>query len=254
MPRCGSHLFHAYVILFAMTPEQLREKFGPEYPAFFLLKDIRIPLHSESRFCRLYVHENTYHGISRFMDGSATITLDELKSEWPTWNDSLRREFTSNCKWLHEHSEYPEMLRFMMGHCGFPEIQDIALSISSYLPQQEAFTFLADTLKRIPLRDSANISQALAQTKHPNAIETLRRHLDRLWSAPGLWDNAKFMNWTAYSTVCNIRHLLELSVPPAEFEEKVRQLSTHACSRLRDSCGRFLTKYYPWLKHPEALE
>src|SRR5947207_11049388 len=122
--------------------------------------------------------------ISRFMDGSASITASELQQDWRSWREDERSDFCQSCCWLHEQSDFPEMLRFIMQH-GRPEHwSGIALSVASQLPRDEAFDALVRALRSTELGQSSNVSQAIAHTKHPDSEATLRKHLAAVWSHP----------------------------------------------------------------------
>jgi hypothetical protein len=97
---------------------------------------------------------------------------------------------------------------------------------------------------------TANITQAIAFTKHSRAESILREHLELLWQHGQLWEDASFINWIAFSATTCIAHLIEVGTPTAHFTEKVHQLSTHVCSRNRESCSIFLAKHYSWLNPP----
>jgi hypothetical protein len=182
------------------------------------------------------------------MDGSARITFEELQQEWAGWDEEFRIQFCSECSWIKGQADFPDILRFLMGVGKASEIGAIALSIASVLPQDEAFRLLETALRNAPSAKSANISQGLAKTKHKEAEPTLRQHLARLWSLDNLWLDDEFMNWTAYSTVCCIEHLLGLGAPAMDFEMMVRRLANHPCKGLQDSSRRFLKEHYSWLE------
>jgi hypothetical protein len=182
------------------------------------------------------------------MDGSATMTLAQLKDGWPDWAERDREDFCQMCVWLREQEDYPEMLRFVMRQDEPEAWSAIALTVATNLPQAEAWTFLTRILRRYPAGRAINLTQAIAKTRHPEAKELLRRHLDETWTQQALWEDDKFLNWVAHDAITCIRNLIELGATTAEFEEQVRKLSQHVCERNRGSCRRFLGKYYPWLQ------
>ncbi len=233
-----------------MKISDLKEQYGDEYPAAVVIDGIRLPLVRERRFSRSYHSDEHELGseISRFMDGSASITASELQREWPGWTEDMRSDFCQSSCWLHQQSDFPEMLRFIMEQGGPEHWSGIALSVASCLPQQEAFNILVRALHRSEIGRTANLSQGIAHTKHPDAEPTLRRHLSALWQHPALWEDAEFINWVGFDATTCIAHLLDLGAPPADFAEQVRKLSEHPCSRNRQSCRGFLSKHYAWLK------
>lgn len=209
-----------------------------------------MPMHREGRFSRSYhSHEHKIGSeISRFMDGSASITASELEREWSGWSAEVRRDFCQSSCWLHEQADFPAMLRFIMQHGSSKDWSGIALSVAAQLPQEEAFDALVQALRRTELGHTANISQAIALTKHPDAVTTLRAHLAAVWEHSALWDDDEFINWIGFDATTCIAHLIEAGAPPSDFEGQVRRLSEHVCSQNRQSCRNFLSKYYSWLK------
>ncbi len=233
-----------------MNITELIRRYGDEYPAAVVSDGIRLPLRKERRFSRSYHSEEHKLGceISRFMDGSASITSAQLQQEWPSWNKETRMDFCAAYHWLNKQPDFPEMLRFIMQHGGPDEWSAIALDVASRLPQNEAFEILLRALRTMELGRASNITQAIAATKHPGAEATLRRHLDVLWRHPDLWHDADFSNWIAFEATTCIRNLIDLGAPPEDFNEQVRLLSEHSCSGNRNSCRNFLAKHYAWLK------
>jgi len=229
--------------------DELKNVFGDEYPAAVIRDGIRLPLRRERRFSRSYDSEEQKLGseVSRFMDGSASITASELQGEWHTWGDDERMDFCNSCCWLHEQPDFPEMLRFIMQHAAPGEWSSIAMSVASQLPRDEAFDILLRALRTVEIGKSANIGQAIAITKHPEAEPTLRRHLDAIWAQRALWNDAEFLNWVAFDAMTCIAHVIELGATPSDFEERVRRLAQHPCAHNRDSCRNFLSKHYSWL-------
>ena len=235
-----------------MEPFDPKKTYGEEYPAAVMCNGIRMTLRRESRFSRSYHSDEHKTGCeeSRFADGSASITALELEQEWDKWTEDMRVDFCQSCDCLSVlQADFPEMLRFIMQH-GRPEHwAGIAMSVASLLPRDEAFDTLVRALHNAELGpNTANIAQAIAHTKHPDAEITLRKHLAVLWERPALWDGADFVNSVAYAAMTCIVHLIELGAPPSDFTEQVRRLSEHVCLRNRGSCRKRLSKRYSWLK------
>jgi len=208
-----------------------------------------MPLERERRWSRTYRHptKRIGHHISRFMDGSASISFVELRTEWPRLSLRDRTDFCQNAAWLRGQHDFADMLRFVIREAGPEEWSAIALSVASALPRDEAFQILSDCLNATDPAHASNLLQAVARTGHEAAPSIIRAHLDKLTSRPTLWDNDKFMNWMTFTAVCAIKYLLELGAEPSEFEQLVRALSAHPCEACRDSCRRFLGARYPWL-------
>jgi hypothetical protein len=232
-----------------MKPDDLKKIFGAEYPDAVFVKGIRLPLRRQRRFSRSYHSDEHEMGseVSRFMDGSASITALELQAEWPAWTADQRMDFCESCSWLSSQADFPDMLRFIMTQGAPEDWSGIALSVGAKLPRDEAFDLLLRALGRMSIGRASNIGQAIALTKHPNAAPTLRRHLETVWAHSGLWDDTEFTNWVAFDATTCIAHLIELGVAPADFEAPVRQLVKHPCAGNRRSCRNFLSKHYSWL-------
>lgn len=233
-----------------MKANDLKAEYGDEYPAAVVFEGVRMPLERETCFTRFYDSEDQKRGfmISRFMDGSASVTAKKLQQEWSAWTEDERIEFCYACAWLYEQSDFPEMLRFIMQHGGPYEWCGIALPVSTHLPQEEAFDLLRQALRITDIGRTSNLTQGIAHTKHPGAEALLRQHLRSVWSHQSLWDDDEFTNWVAFDATTCIEHLLELGAPAADFEDQVRRLSQHICSGNRESCNGYLTKHYSWLK------
>ena len=146
--------------------------------------------------------------------------------------------------------DFPEMLRFIMKHGDREHWRAVALNVASQLPQNEAVDIHVHALRSINLDHTSNITQGIAETKHPSADSVLRNHLAALWAYPALWDNADFMNWLAHDTTTCIAHLIKLGAPPSDFSEQAQKLSQHACSRNRAKCHQYLSKHYPEISFP----
>ncbi len=238
-----------------LSPDQMIKSHGSEYPDAVVFNGVRMPLVREGRFQRVYENSELKRGtvVSRFMDGTAEITLSELQELWPTWTWIERHDFTNATRWLHEHAEFPEILRYMLDHGNTKDFCAIALSVSKGLPKDEAFARLSNILDQIPIDRSVNITQAIAHTKHPDALDRLREHLPKILSDPRLMEPADSCHEVTYAAACCIEHLILLNAPPDEFETHVRQLNDHSSARLLDWVRRRLSKYYPWLGEPEPL-
>lgn len=232
-----------------MTPGELKKLYGEEYPAAVTMGKVRMPLSEEGRFTRHYQCDDPNMGtaVSRFMDGSAKITADELKNEWPLWSYRERLDFCQSCSWLSGQEDFPEILRFVMRHGGEDDWSAIALSVAGALPQSEAFDLLLRALDFAKDRPACNLGQAIASTRHPEAPAALRSLLEKLWKSPDLWEDDDFLNWTAYDATTCIEHLIQIGAPADEFDAMVRELAHHSCEGNRDSCRRFLAKHFPGL-------
>jgi hypothetical protein len=231
-----------------MTSEGLKQHYGDEYPSAVKIDGMRLPLRAERRFSRYYHSPELKYGcaVSRFMDGSASITAPELQGEWHKWTHAERLDFCQNCSGLHHEPDFSDMLRFIMEHGGPSDWSAIALSVAGILPQPEAFDLLVRAFHSFEPGKGSNIGQAIAYTKDPRAEKILRERLDALWRHDQIWEDAEFTNWIAYEAMTTITHLLELGADKNHFKSKAGQLAQHRCAGTRDSSRR-LAKHYPEL-------
>jgi hypothetical protein len=234
-----------------VSAKEIGELYGTEYPEAVTMFDIRMPLVKERRFARFYSSQDPKVSteVSRFSDGSASITLAELQADWSGWPETDKRDFCSACHALYERDDIADMLRFVMKNGNEENWSSVANLVSHALPMEEAFSGLKTALERTSSMQG-NLIQAIALTKHPDAAPLLREHLSLIWTRSDLWADDTFLNWTAQDAIHSIEHLIELGDNPADYEDKVRALAEHMCAGNRDSCSRWLHKYYHWIPAP----
>jgi hypothetical protein len=193
-----------------MNAEELKKRYGDEYPAAITFKGRRMPLAKERRFSRFYSlkEERFSVHLSRFMDESASMTAADLQIQWPRWTESERHDFCFACGWLSRQPDFPEMVRFIMQHGGRQDWTTMATNAAGSLPKEEAFDLLLRVLSSCEPEHTANITQAIAITKHSQAESVLRDHLEVLWRHERLWEDASFTNWIAFSATTCIAHLI----------------------------------------------
>jgi hypothetical protein len=158
---------------------------GDEYPQAVTLNGIRMTLVRETEFSRRYAtaDKKRYFSISRFMDGSASISLLEVEAGWPSWSGTQRLDFCGACSALTGQNDFPDILRFVVRDADVTLVSAIANKVAHSLPRDEAFEFLRTALRTADGDGTANITQALARTGHPEAKALLLAHLTRLWTA-----------------------------------------------------------------------
>jgi hypothetical protein len=233
-----------------MEPDELTEEFGAEYPIAINCNGIRYMPYKETSFSRHYSSEDkgSFYVISKFMDGSSTITNEQLRGRWRNWSEQDRLDFCQSCSWLGAQSDYPDMLRFIMEHGNVSDWSALALSVANHLPQEESYRALVVALSKGMDNCTSNITQAIAETGHPEAAVTISHVLDKIWFHPDLWNEEPSHNGRAIDAICCVDHLLELCVSSSSLENKVRQLSLHKSSFVRNYCRETLSQYYSWLK------
>jgi hypothetical protein len=209
-------------------------------------------LERERRWSRTYRHPTKGQRfiMSRFLDGSASVTLKALEDGWAGWSRADRLDFCTNVKWLRKQADFSDILRFLAAATDPQAASSIALAVSTGLPQDEAFAILVRMLDATGESSSANFLQAIAQTRHPSAADEIRKRLAVIQVRPDIWADADFMNWTAFAAVCAVKELLQLGIAAGEFEQLVRALSEHPCAGVRDTCSRYVGSAYAWLPAP----
>ena len=233
-----------------MTESELRAEYGPEYPDAVIWDGVRMPLEHENRFSRSFTNESGNEGfvVSRFMDGSATITAAELKQDWSNWDEDEQIDFCQSCSWLHEQPDYPEMVRHIVQNASSQIFGCISNCVATALPSAEAHSELTQALQRTKNGEAGNVIQALTIAEHPDATGIIRRRLDEVWLDDRLWNDDPCFNWVADEAKVCIQHLLELGTSPEEFESMVHRLADHPCRGNRESCRNWLGPKYPWLR------
>jgi hypothetical protein len=229
---------------------------GEEYPAAIIVGGIRIALAYETRFQRHFIlsepDKQSDTVVSRFVDWSASITLQQLKQEWSTWTDADRADFcASMCDLeLIGQQDFAEIVRFLLQNAKIDILAPVVLHlpVSQMFPPDETFRLLFGVLQHSSLGHTASVIRALGGTKHPEAEATIRRHLRLIVADAATWVDAEFFNKIAQDAAYCISSLLKLGVRSADFEEIVRRLSEHACERNREWCRRNFAKHYAWLR------
>jgi hypothetical protein len=237
----------------SLNADQIKSMYGDEYPAFAVVNGNRISLWLETQFSRHYSSSDPNKPcaahVSRYMDGSASMTLEQLQREWLIWTGHERQDFCQSAVWLYKQADYSDLLRFIAGRGDRGQwVSSISVLIGTSLPSGEAFPFLVRALEAQDEGRCANILQGIALTKHPGAKAVFQRHLQVVWNKPSLWNDDSFYNWVASEAELCIEYLIELGASPRDFEDQVRRLSEHVCKKNREHCRRTFSKYYPWLK------
>lgn len=187
---------------------------------------VRLDLYRESRWSRWYHNKErgmTY-GYSRFMDGSASISLSELESNWDSWDQHERIDFCQNLAWASDDI-LRDILRFIMKHGGPREWAGCALSIGRLFPKEEVVGFFSEACRHARVGELANLMQVLAATRDPSVHRTISRCLDRVWKSRRLFDDQ--YPHAAMDAVYCMKHLLELGSSPDTFRAKREALLNH---------------------------
>ncbi len=204
-----------------------------------------MPLQLETRWSRYYENKQRKQGLveSKFMDGSASITLAQLEAEWATWDESERLDFCQSVCCV-DATVLSGLLRYIMAHGDFVSWSACALSIAACLPADESVPFLTKACNEAPAGKAANFYQALAHTKAPEARPILNAALDRLWHRDDLLHINGVVNDTASDAMWCIKHLIELGEPVSNLRTKYETLSKHPNENNRRFVSWHLAKLF----------
>lgn len=180
----------------------------------------------------------TFHQ-SKFLDGDARITLDELTGHWPLWSESERLDFCSSFS-RSKIQDARDIFRFLATDTTEPIRSTIALGVAYSLDSEEAFGILETWAADAPIGHRSNYIQAIMITEHPSALVSLVSEFDELGSHPQLMDDADWCNDIALDLTWCIQHLVKLDMPTADLRPTYAKLKTHPCKRNRDHVDRWL--------------
>jgi hypothetical protein len=206
---------------------------------------VEMTLDRETRWSRHYYNRELRqrHLVSRFMDGSAAITLADLQKEWPSWGEEERLDFCQSISFA-DKGVLRDILRFIMANGTFSDWRACALSIAGHVPPEESVPFLVRVSSECTPGEAANLLQALAHTKSPNAAPVIMARLGMLWTSNDLLLNGGWANMVAFEAVCCIQYLLELSEPPEAYREHYEAMLRHPNERNRKTTHRYLGKFF----------
>src|SRR5947207_3386758 len=96
-------------------------------------------LKRETPFSRLYQADDPKFGgcnVSRYWDGSASMTAAELQRDWPTLTDEELWYFCDACCWLYTQSDFADIRRFLMLHASIYQWHNIFGLVATYLTSE----------------------------------------------------------------------------------------------------------------------
>ena len=184
----------------------------------------------------------TYHQ-SKFIEGEAKITLNELAERWPRWSENERHDFCSAYSCGNTKSS-GDIFRFLATDTTDLIRSTIALGVAVSLDTDEAYPILKKWASEAPIGHRANYFQAITVTNHPSASDSVNSEFDELCSHPQLMDDADWYNDIAMDLVWCIQHLLQLDVPAEYLRPIYAKLKTHPCQKIRDQVDRWLAKSF----------
>ncbi len=224
-----------------LTPDNQFE--ADTYEQLGCLLDI---IHSKARQALGRKPERLYrYSESRFMDDSATVTLAELQRDWNAWPKHEKVDFAQSFSAWGRIAEREPILRFLVAH-GDHETSwpSIAQSVACEFPVVESVPILRRWCESCQVGHGANYYQAIALTGDPEAHVILSACIHRIWTTPGLMDNARFVNSIAFDAVCCLQYLLKLGEDPGQFRTAYAALTSHPCEQIRDRASRWLSEYF----------
>lgn len=200
----------------------------------------------ETRWSRQYemVDLQTKLYESKFADGSATITLDELAQEWGTWSNTDRSDFcqaVTQAKFPH----LADILRYIMQHGDFASWEAVANSVARNLPQEEAVAWLTDVCKSVQVGKGAKFYQALALSRPPYCRDMLMQYLSRTWADGRLLSEDEVFDWVANDAVSLIEYLIQLGQNPNTLADKYKILVRHPNNINKQSAINKLSQFFP---------
>jgi hypothetical protein len=204
-------------------------------------------LDRETRWTWIYRSDDkspSYYHESRFLDGSASISLAELSRDWHSWTDREQLDFSLSIAHL-KSVEIPDILRFLVNNGCSAVVSNIASSIAHSLPANEAAQILIERCKNSPLGSGGNFFQALANTSNPNKIVILEDHLAQLLEHPHCWEKGEaYFNDIANEVVYRIGDLIRLGEPKEKFAHVYSKLKEHPHDFTRKITTNLLAKFF----------
>ncbi|HRG99168.1 MAG TPA: hypothetical protein PLR99_23120 [Polyangiaceae bacterium] len=192
--------------------------------------------------------------VSRFEDGSARVTYDELAAGWATWSEHDRIEFSQNCTWLRGQHDFSDILRFIAAHGGPHEWDGVALPIAYTLPAAEAFATLQKMFEASVIGTRSNLVQAIGSVEHAGSLELVVADIRALAPLEATWHPDGFVNWHASELLCAVLSALKLGANAADYTDLVRRLAAHPSPANAAGARRDLCRHYPEVFAPTKVD
>lgn len=190
----------------------------------------------ETRWSRHYKDDDLDMRVceSKFADGSATITLDELSSGWNAWEAKERHDF---CQAVTQarFSHLTDVLRYIINKGDFETWALVATAIVRNLPKDEAFSFISKICRTCPVGKGEPFYQALCFHRWPEAVGVLRDCLNRTWADRRLLSDEVVYDWVAHDATCLIEFLCQFGEKTPDLREKFRVLAQHPLNNSRQN-------------------
>ena len=208
----------------------------------------RRPIMRETRWSRTrgYSDETTTYTSfeSKFLEGTASITLAELSQLWLAWNTEEKLDFSLAIA-CDESLKHAEVLRFLMKNGDHVVWSTIAPSVARGLPKKESLPFLRARCEETEVGTAgANYYQALTMAGDPDALRRLKEWLNRIMQDPRLGKQEPTRNYIALDLVWCIKYLLELGEPPETLRQYYELLTNHPNPYSRRYAQDRLSEYF----------
>lgn len=200
----------------------------------------------ETRWSRQYEMDDLQTKLfeSKFADGSASITVDQLAQEWGGWSALERADF---CQAVTQ-ARVPhlgDILRYIMKNGDLASWEAISASIARNLPAEESVPFITDVCKTVPVGKGAKFYQALALSRPAFCRDTLMQCLNRTWSDSRFLSEDEVFDWVANDAVCLIEYLVQLGQNPNTLADKYKVLVRHPNNINKQSAINRLSPFFP---------
>ncbi len=202
-----------------------------------LVKETRWSRHFEDPLMEMKVTE------SKFRDGSASISLNDLRMGWSLWSQEEQQDF-SHAVTEATFDYLPDVYRFIMKHGDVDCWGAIAAWVPRKVSEEEALDWLSSIIQDVPLGKGEKFYQAMALTKSDSAKELLRRCLNEIWGEKTLLSEDEYFDNAAQDAVCCMEAMLQLGVQSADFRQKYDLLSQHPVTINRQAAIHKLSKYF----------
>lgn len=205
----------------------------------------KLTLNRESRWSRTWLSPDGSFAYteSRFMDGSARITLDELEVAWASWTDLEKLDFCQNFGWV-RGALLAKLARFVMNRGDSPTWSACALVIANAVPSEEAKNFFVRACESALPGHLANLMRSLVLVTRAAAIPVLHDCLRRIESSLDCRDERDATR-IGIDAVCCLKELLDLGDDPQKYRVLRDALVSHRSPHVRTFASGRLHRYYP---------
>lgn len=163
---------------------------------------------------------------SRFADGTAAITIQELENDWHLWDLRDKLDF-AHAVTEAKFDYLPDVYRFIIREGGFETWSAIASWVVRTLPREEYLDWLIDACKQVPVGEGEKLYQAMALTQSAKSVPVLKECLQRTWADRRLMAEDTLFDKPANDAAIIIECLRQLDYDSPDLWEKYEALSHH---------------------------